>query len=416
MKSQILQHIQDPAFLEQLFRSNPNQFHRAFEEVYPEIEEYEIAKCWKERLAFENQRFSMSWGLPGEWIFMILLAFFAGVIAKIPDFFQLDEDFFYARNLGFIVFPFLSIYFLWRHQTVWSKSLLIFGAVTGAAIFINFFPNPEGVQANQLLVLSQIHLPLFLWSLMGISYLGADPLSLTKRLSYLRFNGELIVLVAIILLSGVLLTAVTIGLFEVIDIHIQDFYMKYIVIWGLAASPIVATYISQNNPGLVQKVSPIIARIFSPLVLITLLCYLIAVIITGENPYQDRDFLIVFNVLLIGVMAIIVFSLAATNQGKKLRWNEWILWILTIVTLIINGIALSAIIFRLSSWGITPNRIAVLGGNLLIFSNLIAICIDLTKVIRNKEDVSTIEKSVASFLPFYFIWTIIVTFIFPLFF
>ena len=47
-----------------------------------------------------------------------------------------------------------------------------------------------------------------------------------------------------------------------------------------------------------------------------------------------------------------------------------ILFILSIITVIIDLIALSAIFYRLGTFGITPNRLAVLGSNILILGNL----------------------------------------------
>ncbi len=72
----------------------------------------------------------------------------------------------------------------------------------------------------------------------------------------------------LILIAGGILTGITIGLFFLIDFNIGEFYFEYIVIFGLAASPIVGTYITQTNPHLVFSVSPVIAKIFSPLVLL----------------------------------------------------------------------------------------------------------------------------------------------------
>jgi hypothetical protein len=48
------------------------------------------------------------------------------------------------------------------------------------------------------------------------------------------------------------------------------------VVVGLAAVPLVATFLTQTNPQLVSKVSPVIARIFSPIVLVMLVIYLFA--------------------------------------------------------------------------------------------------------------------------------------------
>ena len=136
---------------------------------------------------------------------------------------------------------------------------------------------------------------------------------------------------------------------------------------------------------------------------------------SGKDPYNDREFLMIFNLLLIGVMAIIFFSVAETKTGKS-NPETWILFLLCLVTIIVNGIALSAILFRISEWGITPNRMAVLGGNILILINLLLVTVQLFKVISKKKEISVVGKAIAFYLPVYVVWTVIVTFIFPLLF
>ena len=120
--------------------------------------------------------------------------------------------------------------------------------------------------------------------------------------------------------------------------------------------------------------------------------------------------------LLIGVMAIIFFSVAETSKTTKSQTEIWVLFLLSVVTIIVNGIALSAILFRISEWGITPNRAAVLGGNVLILINLFLVTAQLFKVLSKKADITGVGKAIAFYLPIYFLWTIIVTFIFPLIF
>jgi hypothetical protein len=221
---------------------------------------------------------------------------------------------------------------------------------------------------------------------------------------------------AIILLAGGVFTILTINLFRLIDVQVEVFYFKNIGIWGLAAAPIVGTYLVQTNPQLVNKVSPVIAKVFTPLVLATLVIYLIAVIYTGKDPYNDREFLLIFNMLLIGVMAIIFFSIAETSKNSNNKISDLMLLALSAVTIIINGIALSAIVFRISEWGITPNRLAVLGSNILILLNLLIVSYRLFKTMKDSSDIEKVENSIASFLPIYTLWTILVTFIFPVIF
>jgi hypothetical protein len=201
-----------------------------------------------------------------------------------------------------------------------------------------------------------------------------------------------------------------------IGVNIQKFYFENVVVSGSAAAPIVATYLTQTNPQLVGKVSPVIAKIFSPLVLVMLVIYLVAIIVSGKDPYNDREFLLIFNALLIGVMAIIFFSVAETSATTKTRTEIWVLFLLSVITVIINGIALSAILFRISEWGITPNRAAVLGGNALILMNLVLVTAQLLRGLSKKGNIIEVGRVISFYLPIYFLWTIIVTFLFPLIF
>src|SRR5690606_30658734 len=135
-----------------------------------------------------------------------------------------------------------------------------------------------------------------------------------------------------------------------------------------------------------------------------------------KDPYYDRESLLIFNGLLIGVIALIFFSIAETSNTVKSYMEIMILFILSIVTIIVNGIALSAILFRISEWGFTPNRTAVLGSNILILVNLFLIATQLYRVLSKKDDLAKVGKTIALYLPIYIIWTIIVTFLFPLLF
>ena len=117
--------------------------------------------------------------------------------------------------------------------------------------------------------------------------------------------------------------------------------------------------------------------------------------------------------MLLGVTAIVVFSISGTSKNKGQRFNEQILLALTIVTLIIFIIAVPAIVYRLGEYGFTPNRTAVLGSNILIFGNLLLIMIDLYKVNFKNKEINQVELTKAKYLPVYAIWTVFVVFILP---
>jgi hypothetical protein len=409
MKSDILLNIDNPRQLEKLYRQNKSAFREQFSMIYPELKENKMATFWNERLNYENE--DLYWGTRRDISFVVIASTVAGLIAKLPAFLNLDEAFFYQRNIAFIVLPVLSLYFAWKNRLN-TKSILFVGAAMLVSLFyINFLPNQP---KSDSLLLACIHLPLFLWCILGYAFTGGSLINDERRLDFLRYNGNLAVMTGLILIAGVILTGATIGLFALIDINIEKFYFQNVVIFSVAASPIVGTYLTETNPQIVNKVSPLIAKIFSPLVLVTLIAYLAAIVVSGKDLYNDRDFLLTFNALLIGVMAIIFFSVAGTSRPTKNYAETFILFLLSVLTVIVNGIALSAILFRISEWGITPNRIAVLGGNILMLINLIFVIVRLLKTLRSNSDITEVAAAIGLFLPVYAAWAFLVTFVLPL--
>lgn len=411
MKDQILSHLNDPVHLERLYRSNKGIFKKEFNSVYPEVTGSPIAGFWYERLNYEADE--LSWGPARDLIFVLIISLIAGIIAKLPAILGIDEEFFYPRNIGFIVFPMLAAFFIWKNNLSLGKIATIGLSLLAGVVYINMLPDaPE----SDTLILACIHLLIFLWGILLFAYVGGIKKNDEKRLDFLKYNGDLLVISALIGIAGGIMTAITIGLFSLIGIDIDQFFAEYIAVFAVPAIPILGTYLIQTNPHLVGKVSPVIARIFSPLVLVMLVVYVIAMVYSGKDPYNDREFLLIFNGLLIGVMAIIFFSVAGSPGTQKSKPEVLILILLSVVTILVNGIALSAILFRISEWGITPNRIAVLGANLLILINLVIVTAQLLKVTSKKGELDEVGKVVARYLPVYIIWATIVTFTFPLIF
>ncbi|MBN3583302.1 hypothetical protein JYB64_12960 [Algoriphagus aestuarii] len=408
MKEEILTQLDDPTALEKLYRSNKSQFKESLLEISKEGKSNPAIEFWTARLSYESN--SISWGTKNELLYVALGCFIAGLIGKFPDIFSISPDFFLPRNIGFVVFPVLISYFAWKNQLSRQTFGYLAGIISICVIYINILPdNPD----SDSIALACIHLPLLLWTILGVSFAGQNFKSIHSRLDFLRFNGEAAVMCAVIGIAGALLMAITFGLFELIGINMEPIFEKYILVFGLPSVPILAAFLTQTNPQLVNKVTPIIAKLFSPAVLIMLVIYLSAIIYSGKDPYNDREFLLIFNLLLIGVMALIFFSIAEHSGKGKLSLDTWILLLLSLVTIIVNGIALSAILFRISEWGITPNRLAVLGSNILMLVHLLIIAIKIFKTIKSKTQDLEVGKSIAFYIPVYAIWASIVVFIFP---
>lgn len=413
MKDKIKNNIDNPEQLEKLYQSDKKSFENGFFQIYPEISDLQMSGFWKARLEFDNQNDFRLKVKKTDVLFLIITCLIASFLIKIPQLFNINiNDFlFYEKNAGLIVILGLSVYsFLTKGQLNHKHLIIAVLVFIISAAYINLLPSDSESHSVNL---AYIHLPLLLWCLYGLIFIDFNLKEKSKRIDYIKHNGDLAILSAVILIAGGILAGVTMGLFKAIDLQIEEFYFNYIIIPGLVCVLVVATFIVRSFPSVTNKIAPIIANIFSPLVLVTLIIYLASIVVTAKDPYNDRDFLIIFNLMLLGVMAIIVFSVSEISVNKKLRFIELTLFILTIITLIVDLIALSAILYRLGEFGFTPNRTAVLGSNLLIFGNLILILADLYKVNFKGISIKKVELTIAEYLPIYAAWTIFVVFVLP---
>lgn len=405
----IIEHIANPHELERLYREEPEAFKTSFSSAWEQHPDSQILTVWYERLHFKETPTTAKASLfQKDFITMGLLAILAGICTRILFHF-VEQKMIAPINLAFGVLPFIAIYFVttnFPNKKVLYTLILSF-VISG--IYLNLLPLEE----SDSIILAYIHLPIFFWVVVGLAFTGSDYGKSRIRLAYLKFNGEFGILYAIMAISGVLLTGLTMQLFRFVGMDISDFYFKNVVLFGAAALAIVATYLVTKNLKLAKNIAPYIAKIFSPLVLVTLVVYLITVIVVGKNPFLDRDFLLSFNGILLSVLVVTIFSITESGTDVKKSISDYINLALIVLALIIDSVALSAIVFRLSSYGITPNRLAVLGVNIVIWANLIWIMLRYLRFLQNKTGAASIQDAVTKYLPIYGLWAAFVTLTFP---
>ncbi len=408
---QIRENLENPGELERLFQEDSEAFRVAFESVFAENPDAIVLKVWHERLHFQPVQLNQSRFVFADSILILVLCLFAGTIAKLPAYFpQLSTSWYYPRNIAFVIFPALAAYFLIKNKP--GKS--IFGASVALfflpLVFINTLPN---LDRSDTVILSCLHLPFFLWAVLGFVFTGQDVRNSDLRMAYLKYNGEMLIYTTLFIICGSVLVTVTAGLFSVISVNIDKLYYEYILIYALCAAPIVATHLTHAQSRLVGNLAPTIARIFSPLVLLTLVVYLISILTLQRNPFTDREFLIVFNVMLLGVLAIAVFTLSERASTPKKLVGDYITFALIAIALIVDSVALAAIVFRLASYGTSPNRVVVLGANFLVFGNLAGMLVQYVRFFLGKVAIASIKNWITGYLPLYGAWTAIVLFAFP---
>ncbi len=136
---------------------------------------------------------------------------------------------------------------------------------------------------------------------------------------------------------------------------------------------------------------------------------------TGRWTLEDRDTLILFNVMLLAVVAIIAFSVTELEGARSRSLDVLVLLVLAALALLIDGMALSAIIGRVAE-GLTPNRFVVLSTNLLIGANLALLAWRLAQAYRDIARLPEVERTMARYLTVYFWWTAAVILLLPVLF
>jgi hypothetical protein len=412
MNNLIIANIDNPHELERMFRKEPVAFKTSFSYAWEQNLDSQVLAVWYERLNFKEVANTEKASLFQKgFLSMGILAILAGISTRIILHF-VEQEAIAPINLVFGILPFIAAYFVYNNT---PKKNVIYTLVS-LFLISGFYLNMLPLEYKDSIILAYLHLPIFLWVLLGLAFTGNEYGIGSTRVAYLKFNGEFCILYASMAISGMLLTALTMQLFGFVGMDIEEFYFKNIVLFGAAALAVVATYLVSKNLKLAKNIAPYIAKIFSPLVLATLLIYLIAVIWTGKNPFLDRNFLISFNGILLSVLAVTIFSITESGTDEKKNISDYINFALIVLALIIDSVALSAIVFRLSSYGITPNRLAVLGANILIWANLIWIMVSYMRFLQNRRGPSTIQDAVTKYLPIYGLWAAFVIFTFPLIF
>lgn len=408
----IIANISNPHELEKLYRNDPEAFKKSFLSAWEQNPDSPVLAVWKERLYFqEMESIDKASFRQKEFLFMGLVAILAGISTRILMIF-IEQQAIAPIDFVFGIAPFLAVYFVYKNPPQKNILFIIISVFLISGFYLNMLP----LELSDSIFLAYLHLPIFLWVLVGLAYTGNEYGTGSTRIAYLKFNVEFAILYGSMAISGLVLSALTIALFEYIGLSIEDFYFINVVSFGAAALAIVAAYLVSKNLKLAKNILPYLAKIFSPLVLATLLAYLIAVIWVGKNPFLDRNFLLSFNGVLLIVLAVTIFSISESSTDEQKTISDYINFALIVLALAVDTVALSAILFRLSSYGITPNRLAVLGVNILIWANLIWIMLSYLRFLQNKSGPSIIQDAVTKYLPVYGLWAAFVTFAFPLIF
>jgi len=290
---------------------------------------------------------------------------------------------------------------------------VIGGIFALAWVLINLYPS---YSPNDTEFLTALHLPLFLWLITGIAYMGMDWKATKGRMNFIRFTGESVIYGTLIFCGIIVLAMFIQAMFFAIQINASWFIQNYLIVYGASSAAMITIYLVETKKSVVENFAPILAKIFSPLFLLVMIVFLGVMIGSSKSPFIERDYLIAFDFMLALVLGLVIYVISARNPHEKNTVFDYINLALILTALIIDGIALSAIVFRLSAYGLTPNKVAALGENLVLLVNLGGLAWLYIRFFLKKFDFKKIEVFQTSYLYVYALWFGMVAFLLPIFF
>ncbi len=399
-----------PLELEQAYRRDPAAFRSWLDAALLQQPEASLLQAWNARLYYRED--PQPQAANNTLLYTVLIATLAWAVAKLPAYVDLDEQWFYPRFLPWVVITGLVSFFLINHGSERKLLLQAGGALGGLLALLLLLPDAS---TSDSIIMALIHLPLLLCSVLGYVFGAGHWRDISQRIGFIRYGGEMLVLASLVLAGGGVLTALTLALFNLIGIELSEWFFEYFVLWGAMSAPLVATWLWDQVLQRQSRLAPMIANVFSPLFLLMTLAYLLALLSQQRSPFEDREFLIVFNALLLIVWGITVFSVIGRGERPS-RLLDLTNLSLVAVTLVIDGIALVAIVWRTAEFGITPNRLAVTGTNLLIFIHLVWILVEYARALRQGSSADVLKTTIARYLPVYTGWALFVVLLLPLLF
>lgn len=348
-----------------------------------------------------------------ELVLVLGLAVLAAASIRIPTLFGVtfeDDATFYAVNGSFFFLPMIAAYFLWSRRAQVGVVLTVVGSFVVAAVLANSYPfMAEGHTA----LLAAVHWPIALWLVAGVAYVGGDWRSREHRMDYIRFTGEWIVYMSLIALGGGVLSATTEGVFALVDVDVDTFVLDWLIPCGAMGAAMVAAWLVEAKKQVIENLAPVLTAIFAPLFAALLTAMAVTIPIVWRGEPIDRDALALLDVVLVIVLGLILYSMSARPPDEGPRILDGVRFALLVSALAVDGFALASILSRIADHGLTANRTAALGLNLVLLANLAwAAWLEL-RFLRKRREFPSLVRWQTSYIPVYLGWALVVAAIFP---
>ncbi|WEG07552.1 permease prefix domain 1-containing protein [Microbacterium horticulturae] len=370
-------------------------------------------RLWKQLIGPDEKSATARQGERRGFVLALVMAVGAGLAVKLPWLLGLwgyDSGDFILRNAPAVVLVFLAGYLLLRRRA--SVRTWIAVAVPFAVAFtvMNAFPF---VLNGMTLLLAAVHMIVGLWLATGIAYMNGAWRSHTARMDFLRFTGEWFVYLALIALGGGLLAGLTLGVFSAVGANLDVFVSEWMIPCGAAGAVVIAAWLVEIKQSVIENIAPVLTRLFTPLFTALLLALIVAAGIHGSFIEEGRELLILFDIVLLVVAALLLYSISARDPQQRVTWFDRLQLVMIVAALVVDVFVLVALAGRIGEYGASANKLVTLGVNLVLLANLVGAGWWHLRFITGRAPFAVVERWQTAYLPVYAAWAAVVVLVIP---
>ncbi len=277
----------------------------------------------------------------------------------------------------------------------------------------------------QIYIIKYIFNNIIFFIILALSYNGFQVLNSKTISEFFTFSADISIFAALI--AGVVSTVfgifAAIVLFLIKDVfNIEEIVIKLIVLSISFFTSLFPFLVYTVYRKMKTNISIYLSRILMPFSLLFIFILLILLLMPDIRPYDNSGTFVLYNIML----AVIVLNMFFVRADYKSSiFTKALYIVLPIVAILFDILVLTSSLYRLAEYGITPNKITLVGTNLVMLGNLVFITFfnikSILNIFKNNEDIEDIKNITIGdtknvlYIYVYTAWAFIVCFILPLF-
>ena len=190
-------------------------------------------------------------------------------------------------------------------------------------------------------------------------------------------------------------------MFESIGLNVEWLAEAWLLPCGALGAVIIGSWLVEAKQSVVENMAPVLTRLFTPLFAVVLLAFLVTMAWTGSGIDVEREVLIGFDLLLVLVLGLLLYAVSARDPQARPYSFDGLQLVLVVGALVGALVALATITARISEFGLTPNKVAALGENLILLVNLGWSAWLYARFLQDSGSFAALERWQTGYLPVY---------------